>query len=64
MNKLPFTSAGDTSKFNEVPEIPETSKVNVEIADARDTGPTCEQIVKRKPCLIRARFAGSGKSYM
>ena len=53
-----------TYKFNEVPEIPKISNVKVEVEDEWDTRPICQQIIKRNPCLIRARFAGSGKSYI
>ena len=53
-----------TYKFNEVPEIPKISNVKVEVEDEWRTKAICEKIAKRNPCLIRARYAGSGKSYI
>ena len=53
-----------TYKFNEVPEIPKISNVKVEIEDQWDTKAICEKIMLRNPVIIRARFAGSGKSYI
>ena len=52
-----------TYKFNEVPEIPKVSNVKIEVEDEWRTKAICEKIAKRNPCLIRARYAGSGKSY-
>ena len=53
-----------TYKFNEVPEIPKVSNIKVEVEDEWRTKAICEKIAKRNPCLIRARYAGSGKSYI
>ena len=53
-----------TYKFNEVPEIPKVSSVKVEVEDEWDTKTICEKIMLRNPVIIRARFAGSGKSYI
>ena len=53
-----------TYKFNEVPEIPKISNIKVEVEDEWRTKAICEKIAKRNPCLIRARYAGSGKSYI
>ena len=53
-----------TYKFNEVPEIPKVSNIKVEIEDEWRAKAICEKIAKRNPCLIRARYAGSGKSYI
>ena len=53
-----------TYKFNEVPEIPKISNVKVEVEDEWNTKAICEKIAKQNPCLIRARYAGSGKSYI
>ena len=53
-----------TYKFNAVPEIPKISNVKVEVEDEWDTKAICEKIVKRNAVIIRARFAGSGKSYI
>ena len=53
-----------TYKFNEVPEIPKISNVKVEVEDEGDTKAICEKIMLRNPVIIRARFAGSGKSYI
>ena len=53
-----------TYKFNKVPEIPKISNVKVEVEDEWNTKAICEKIAKQNPCLIRARYAGSGKSYI
>ena len=53
-----------TYKFNEVPEIPKISNIKVEVEDEWDTKAICEKIMLRNPVIIRARFAGSGKSYI
>ena len=53
-----------TYKFNDVPEIPKISNVKVEVEDEWDTKAICEKIMLRNPVIIRARFAGSGKSYI
>ena len=51
-------------KFNELPEIPKIKNVNIPIEDEWNTESICKKIIKQNPCLIRARFAGSGKSYI
>ena len=47
-----------------MPEIPKVSNVKVEVEDEWDTKAICEKIATRNPVIIRARFAGSGKSYI
>ena len=32
--------------------------------DEWDTEAVCKQIIPNSPCMIRAKFAGSGKSYI
>ena len=53
-----------TYKHNELPSIPKVTNVNIAVEDEWDTRPICQQIIRQNPCLIRARFAGSGKSYI
>ena len=51
-------------KPNELVEIPtyETEKIQVE--DEWDTDAICKQIVDQNPVIIKAKYAGSGKSYI
>ena len=51
-------------KFNELPEIPKIKNINIPIEDEWKTESICKKVIKQNPCLIRARFAGSGKSYI
>ena len=50
-------------KANELSEIPTYKNVKVHVKDEYDTKSICEQIVACHPALIKARLAGSGKSY-
>ena len=52
-------------KFNELPEIPIVRNVSINIEDEWETKAICEKIINRRgKCLIRARYAGSRKSYI
>ena len=49
---------------NEIPKIPVYKSERDEVEDEWDTEAICQKIIRRKRCLIRARFAGSGKSHI
>ena len=51
-------------KFNEIKEIPIHENHQVEVVDEWDTKAICHQIIENNPCMIRAKYAGSGKSYI
>ena len=52
-------------KYNELVEVPQQTNERLNIEDEWDTQHICKQIVERGgKCLIRARFPGSGKSYI
>ena len=53
-----------TYKFNEVPEIPKISNINIEVGDEWDTKAICQKITTRNPVIIRGKFPGTGKSYI
>ena len=51
-------------KVNELSEIPTYNNVKIRVKDEYDTKSICEQIVSCNPVLIKAKLAGSGKSYI
>ena len=51
-------------KFNQVIEIPTFEKNKLDAADEFDTETICNQIVESHPWMFRAKYAGSGKSYI
>ena len=51
-------------KATELSEIPTYNNVKIRPKDEYDTKSICEQIVACHPDLIKARLAGSGKSYI
>ena len=51
-------------KFNQIIPIPTYENIKLDVADEFDTETICNQIIESNPCMIRARFAGSGKSYI
>ena len=51
-------------KANELSEIPTYKNVKIRVKDEYDTESICEQIVSCNPVLIKAKLAGSGKSYI
>ena len=50
--------------FNRWVDIPKQVNEKIHIKDEWDTETICKQIVEHNPVVIRARFAGSGKSYI
>ena len=52
-------------KYNELVNVPQPTNERLNIEDEWDTDTICKQIIDcGGKCLIRARFAGSGKSYI
>ena len=51
-------------KENEIIDIPTRNNERLKIKDEWDTETICHQIKECHPCLIKAKLAGSGKSYM
>ena len=52
-------------KYNELVDVPQLRNEKLNIEDEWDTDTICKQIIDcGGKCLIRARFAGSGKSYI
>ena len=51
-------------KPNELVEIPTYENERVTVEDEWDTAQICKQIVEQNPVIIKAKYAGSGKSYI
>lgn len=51
-------------KENEIPTIPVFKNERIPTPDEYDTKSICESVVKQNPVLIKAKYAGSGKSYI
>lgn len=51
-------------KENEIIDIPTRNNERLKIKDEWDIETICHQIKECHPCLIKAKLAGSGKSYM
>ena len=52
-------------KYNQLVDVPQPKNERLNIEDEWDTHTICKQIIDcGGKCLIRARFAGSGKSYI
>ena len=51
-------------KHNELVEIPVNENEAIDVIDEFDTETICNQIIQQNPVIIRAKFAGSGKSYI
>ena len=51
-------------KANEIPTIPVFKNERIPTPDEYDTKSICESVVKQNPVLIKAKYAGSGKSYI
>ena len=51
-------------KHNDLIEIPVYENEPIDVVDEFDTRTICNQIIQENPCMIRAKFAGSGKSYI
>ena len=51
-------------KHNDLIEIPVYENEPIDVVDEFDTRTICNQIIQQNPVIIRARFAGSGKTYI
>ena len=51
-------------KLNNCIEIPVYENHRIDVVDEFDTETGCNQIIQQNPCMIRAKIAGSGKSYI
>ena len=51
-------------KHNDLIEIPVYENEPIDVVDEFDTETICNQIIQQNPVIIRAKFAGSGKSYI
>ena len=51
-------------KYNKLIQIPLPENEALDVIDEWDTEAVCKQIIPNSPCMIRAKFAGSGKSYI
>ena len=51
-------------RYNDLIEIQKLDNEPIQVVDEWDTPGICKQIGKQNPCMIRAKFAGSGKSYI
>ena len=51
-------------KYNKLIQIPVQENEALDVIDEWDTEAVCKQIIPNSPCMIRAKFAGSGKSYI
>ena len=49
---------------NSLIEIPKIENETIDVVDEWDTKAICKQVEELNPCMIRAKFAGSGKSYI
>ena len=51
-------------RYNDLIELRKLENEPIEVVDEWDTPGICKQIEIQNPCMIRAKFAGSGKSYI
>ena len=51
-------------KYNKLIQIPLQENEALNVVDEWDTEVLCKQLIQSSPCMIRAKFAGSGKSYI
>lgn len=62
--KVNYVEDTYTWKYNELVKIPIFKSERVDIEDEWDTQAICEKIIRRKRMMIRAKYAGSGKSFI
>ena len=60
----PLTIARYGWKYNELPKIPVYENKALIVDSEWDAMEICKMILPYKSCLVRAKFAGSGKSYI
>ena len=59
-----FPTEPYTYRLNIKHDIPIYNNNRLEVADEWSTEAICHQIVENNPCVIRAKYAGSGKSFL
>ena len=63
-NKVNHISQRYSWRHNEIPAIPVYKSEREEVLDEWDVQAICEKIIRRKRMMLRAKYAGSGKSYI
>ena len=63
-NKVNHISQRYGWRHNEIPAIPVYKSEREEVEDEWDVQAICEKIIRRKRMMLRAKYAGSGKSYI
>ena len=51
-------------KYNQLIQIPLQENEALDVVDEWDTETICKQIIPNSPCVIRAKYPGSGKSFI
>ena len=51
-------------KYNKLIQIPLHENEALDVVDEWDTEVLCKQLIESSPCIIRARYPGSGKSFL
>ena len=63
-NKVNHISQRYSWRHNEIPAIPVYKSEREEVFDEWDVQAICEKIIRRKRMMLRAKYAGSGKSFI
>ena len=63
-NKVNHISQRYGWRHNEIPAIPVYKSEREEVENEWDVQAICEKIIRRKRMMLRAKYAGSGKSYI
>ena len=63
-NKVNHISQRYGWRHNEMPAIPVYKSEREDVEDEWDVQAICEKIIRRKRMMLRAKYAGSGKSYI
>ena len=63
-SRINFPTEKYKFKYNKLIQIPFQENEALDVVDEWDTEAVCKQIIPNSPCMIRAKFAGSGKSYI
>ena len=63
-NKVNHISQRYSWRHNEIPAIPVYKSEREDVEDEWDVQAICEKIIRRKRMMLRAKYAGSGKSYI
>ena len=51
-------------KYNKLIQIPLQENEALDVVDEWDTEVLCKQLIQSSPCIIRAKYPGSGKSFL